>query len=161
MYLLSEFCAKHKFSLYFFGGKEGVADRAALKLRRRNPSLKVVGVCHGYISDKSILLKDINDKAPNILIVCLGMWKQEKWIVENLGDLNVNVAFGNGGAFDFVSENIKRAPKFIQNIGFEWLYRLIKQPWRIKRQMVLPIFVFLVLHQWCRRKLKTIWSKIP
>ncbi len=83
----------------------------------------------------------------DILFVAFGSPKQELWITENLNRLPVKVAIGVGGSFDFLSGRVKRAPTWIQKAGFEWLFRLILQPWRIKRQLRLPKFVFLVLAQ--------------
>ena len=80
------------------------------------------------------VIKKINKAKPKILLVGLGSPKQEKWIYENLAKIpSVKVAIGVGGAFDFISGRIKRAPEFLQKIGLEWLWRLVLQPWRIKR----------------------------
>lgn len=88
----------------------------------------------------------INPKmSADILFVAFGSPKQEKWIYENLPKMSVNVAIGVGGAFDFVSGRVRRAPVWVRKIGLEWLFRLIIQPWRIKRQMALPKFVLLVI----------------
>ena len=83
----------------------------------------------------------------DILFVAFGAPKQEMWISENLDKIPVRVAIGVGGAFDYISGNVKRAPSWVQKIGFEWLFRLIIQPWRIKRQMALLEFAFLVVRE--------------
>ena len=83
----------------------------------------------------------------DILFVAFGSPKQEKWIYENLPKLDVTVAIGVGGSFDFISGKVKRAPVFIRNLGLEWLFRLIIQPWRVKRQIALLEFVILVLKE--------------
>ena len=83
----------------------------------------------------------------DILFVAFGSPKQEIWIYENLEKLPVKVAIGVGGAFDFLSGKVKRAPNWVQRIGFEWLFRLINQPWRIKRQIALIKFIYLVLKE--------------
>ena len=114
--------------IFLLGGKPGIAERARKKL-----NTKIVGVEHGY-QDLDKVIKKINKAKPDILLVGLGSPKQEKWIYENLKKMpSVKVAVGVGGAFDFISGRIKRAPKFIQKIGLEWLWRFIRQPWRIKR----------------------------
>ncbi len=87
----------------------------------------------------------------DILFVAFGFPKQEFWMHDNLSDLPVTVAIGVGGAFDYISENVPRAPKFFQQIGFEWLFRLCVQPWRIVRQLALIEFAWLVF----KEKLKT------
>ncbi|MEX2144803.1 MAG: WecB/TagA/CpsF family glycosyltransferase, partial [Candidatus Spechtbacterales bacterium] len=83
----------------------------------------------------------------DVLFVAFGSPKQEIWIKNNLKNLPVTVAMGVGGAFDMISGKVKRAPVFIRSLGLEWLFRLIIQPWRIKRQLRLLEFVFLVLRE--------------
>ncbi len=82
-------------------------------------------------------------KSIDILFVAFGAPKQEFWISENLDKIPVKIAIGVGGAFDYISKNVKRAPVWMQNIGLEWLFRLILQPWRIKRQLSLLKFIWL------------------
>ncbi len=83
----------------------------------------------------------------DILFVAFGSPKQEKWISQNLPRIDVRIAIGVGGAFDFISGKVRRAPLWIRNLGLEWLFRLIVQPWRAKRQFALPKFVMLVLRE--------------
>lgn len=117
-----------KGKIFLLGGKEGVAKKVKEKL-----DTKVVGTEHGY-QDLKKVIKKINKAKPEILLVSLGSPKQEKWIYENLAKMpSVKMAVGVGGAFDFISGRVKRAPKVLQKIGLEWLWRLILQPWRIKR----------------------------
>ena len=114
--------------IFLLGGKEGVAKKVKEKL-----DAKVVGTEHGH-QDLKKVIKKINKAKPEILLVGLGSPKQEKWIYENLAKMpSLRLAIGVGGAFDFISGRVKRAPKFLQKIGLEWLWRLILQPWRIKR----------------------------
>lgn len=89
----------------------------------------------------------VNIPKVDILFVAFGSPKQEIWIYENLDKLPVKVAIGVGGAFDFLSGKIKRAPFWIRKAGLEWLFRLINQPWRIKRQLALIKFVILILKE--------------
>jgi len=86
-------------------------------------------------------------KIIDILFVAFGAPKQELWISENLDKLPVRVAIGVGGAFDYISGRVPRAPRWVQRIGFEWFFRLIRQPWRIKRQLALLEFIYLVLRE--------------
>jgi len=88
----------------------------------------------------------------DILFVAYGFPKQEEWIAKNLPKLPVKAAMGVGGAFDYISGNVSRAPFFVRAIGLEWLFRLIRQPWRIKRQLRLATFILLVIKELTRVK---------
>ncbi len=119
--------------LFLLGGREKVVKETRENLVERYPDLKIVGAENGY-QDLEQVIERINEAKPDALLVGLGFPKQERWIYKNLKKMpSVKVAIGVGGAFDFISGRTKRAPKFIQNIGLEWLWRLILQPWRIKR----------------------------
>jgi len=105
--------------IFLLGGTKDVARKTAAKLGD-----SVIGYEHGY-QDLEKVIERINKAKPNILLVGLGSPKQEKWIYQNLKEMpSVKLAIGVGGAFDFISGRIKRAPKFIQKIGLEWLWRL-------------------------------------
>jgi len=91
------------------------------------------------------LVGKINQKKPDFLFVAFGMGKQEKFIWENWSKLDVKLAAGIGGAFDYLSGTVKRAPLWLRNAGFEWLYRLVRQPWRFSRQVSLFKFIFWVI----------------
>lgn len=138
-------------SVYLLGSdnKEVLVDTKKF-LEKKFPNLRIVGSNPGLkidklkADDKDIIaynqdenddiLHDIIMTAPDILFVAFGHIKQEKWIQENLPDLpSIKIAIGLGGSFDFISGKVKRAPKFLRHIGLEWLYRLVKEPWRIKR----------------------------
>ncbi len=133
-------------TLYLFGGKPGVAECAAEKIVELYPGIKIVGISDGYFDaekEKSII-KDINEKSPDILFVCLGFPKQERWIDAH-NDLKAKVAMGIGGSLDVFAGEVKRAPLFFQKAGLEWFYRLIKQPSRFIRMLALPKFGLTVL----------------
>ncbi|MDI6703414.1 MAG: WecB/TagA/CpsF family glycosyltransferase [bacterium] len=149
MYVISDFASKKGFSMYLLGAKPGIAEKAKRNLVRKYPNLKIIGIHHGYFDkdEEKTLIEEIKTLKPNILVVCLGMYKQEKWIKDNMENLGVPVCFGNGGALDFVSKCTRRSPVWMQKMGLEWLYRLFQEPWRIKRQIVLPKFVLLVLKE--------------
>lgn len=123
----------------------GVADEACEKLIEQFPNLNIVGVLNGYEKDINKVQQVINNAKPDILFVALGSPKQEYWIVNNMNNLHPTVFQGVGGSFDVISGNIKRAPQVFQRLGLEWLYRLIKEPWRWKRQLILPKFLIMVL----------------
>jgi len=94
--------------------------------------------------EKEEIIKKINKFKPNLLFVAYGAPWQEKWIAENLSKLKVNAAMGIGGAFDYISGKVSRAPRFVRKIGLEWLWRLAREPWRVKRQLNLLKFIWLV-----------------
>ncbi|GIW21992.1 MAG: hypothetical protein KatS3mg068_0999 [Candidatus Sericytochromatia bacterium] len=97
--------------------------------------------------DEENIIKEINSLNVDIIFVGLGVPKQEKWIKENINKLNAKVFVGVGGSFDVFSGKIKRAPKIMINLHLEWLYRLYKEPWRWKRMLALPKFVFKILKE--------------
>lgn len=132
--------SKRPITVGFLGGRDQIADRAAECLKKRFSGLKV-----GFAGPEIRKFSDL--KGTDILFVAFGSPKQEFWIAENLKRLPVKAAIGVGGAFDMIAGRVPRAPVWLQNLGFEWLFRLIVQPWRIKRQLSLLIFAFLVLKE--------------
>ena len=164
---LCERVSKKPITVGFLGGKGGIADKTAECLRSRYPNLKIAFVGQEWPQDSSMyqvssIKYNENKKSYtgihntkylilntfiDILFVAFGAPKQEIWISENLDKLPVRVVIGAGGAFDYVSGRVPRAPLFIRRLGFEWLFRLIVQPWRIKRQLALLEFMFLVLKE--------------
>ena len=133
--------------LYLFGGKPGVAEQAEEKLKEKYPFINIVGTHNGYFSpdEESGIIADINSKNPDILFVCLGAPTQEKWIFKNRERLSCRVMMGIGGSLDVFAGVTERAPIGWQKSGFEWLYRLIKEPKRFWRMLALPKFAFTVL----------------
>lgn len=129
------------YRFYFFGAAEGVAKKAAEKFKN------VVGVRNGFFNsdDEPEIIADINFKRVDILLVGLGVPKQEKWIFNNLEKLNVPVCIGVGGTFDVLAGNVKRAPRWMQRAKLEWLFRAMLQPSRAGRLLALPKFVFKVV----------------
>lgn len=132
--------------VYLLGSKPGVCELAKENIEKRY-NLKVVGLHDGYFKedDETSIVEDINNSGANILLVGMGMKKQEKFIYKYKDKLNVKIAIGCGGSIDVLSGTVKRAPKFFQKLGLEWLYRLIKQPTRLKRMLVLPEFLLIIL----------------
>ncbi|OGK52746.1 hypothetical protein A2966_03125 [Candidatus Roizmanbacteria bacterium RIFCSPLOWO2_01_FULL_41_22] len=135
----------------FLGAGLAVAEETAECLKKKFPNLKVAFANSGNPDDKTVALVKGSKKEIDILFVAFGSPKQEIWIYENLDKLPVKVAIGVGGAFDFISGKVKRAPVLVQNLGFEWLFRLINQPWRAKRQTTLIKFIYLVLKEKFKR----------
>lgn len=139
---------KEGYRYYLFGASPGVSDLAAAKMRQTYPGIQIVGTHDGYFKpeDERQIIRDINASNANILLVALGCPKQEKWIAANRHLLpNVRVAIGVGGSFDVMSGEVKRAPMIFQKLGLEWFYRLLKDPKRIGRMMVLPKFLIQVI----------------
>ncbi len=135
------------YSLYLLGGAPGVAETAKQKLENQYPGIKIVGTQHGYFKkdEDEQVIRQINEVAPDILFVCLGMSKQEKWIYNNRDKLRAKVCMGIGGSLDVFAGKAKRAPGIYQKLGLEWFYRLIKEPKRYKRMLALPKFAWTVI----------------
>ncbi len=146
---IAEQAAKRGWKLFFLGAAEGIAHQAAETLRARYPALQIVGVYSGSPApeDEDNIVQRVNTSGADILFVAYGAPQQDKWIARNLPRLQVKMAMGVGGSFDFIAGIVPRAPLWMQHAGLEWLFRLIRQPWRIKRMMRLPRFVLAVLWQ--------------
>ncbi len=134
-------------TVYFFGGGKGVAAAAKVEMCKKYKNLKIVGVSDGYFDAEreKIIIEEINRLKPDLLLVGLGVPKQEKWIAKHIQQLNVKVCIGVGGSFDVFSGQTKRAPKAFRQLGLEWFYRLLTQPTRLMRMMQLPLFAVTVL----------------
>lgn len=148
MFALIDTAAKEGFSVGLLGGKNGVALKSAEVLRTKYPNLKIT-LAHegGEVSFDGMVQTSLSVgymPPTDILFVAFGHGKQEKWIAQNLRQIPVKVAMGVGGALDYISGNVPRAPKFLRQIGLEWLFRLILQPWRIKRQLALIKYLWLM-----------------
>ena len=140
--------ARRGFGVYFFGAAPGVAEDAAETMRERYPGCRIVGTAHGYIrtpEEEAAVVRDIEEKRPAVLLVAMGIPKQEKWIRKYLDRLRVPVCMGVGGTFDVFSGRVNRAPLWMQRRGLEWLYRLIKNPSKYAKVATLPVFVLRVL----------------
>lgn len=132
-------------TFYFLGSKPGVAEAAAEKLHLELPDLKICGMADGYFKDEAPVIADINEKKPDVLLVCLGAPKQEEFMFRHREDLQVGLMLGLGGSLDGFAGNVKRAPRWMIRCNLEWLYRLIQEPKRIGRMMRLPKFLFRVI----------------
>lgn len=132
-------------TLYLLGGKPGVAEAAAEALRQKYPGLQVCGTRDGYFSEDGPVVEEINGKAPDVLFVCLGAGKQEKFMHDHREELRVGFMAGLGGSLDGFAGNVKRAPRWMIRCNLEWLYRLIKEPWRFRRMLRLPKFLWKVV----------------
>lgn len=145
MLQLMEIADKKGSSIYLLGGKEGVAEEAAIKLTERYGGIRIAGARNGYFAAESEenIIDEINSSNADILLVALGAPKQEKFIYRHREKLKVRIAMGVGGSLDVLAGRAKRAPQFFRNAGLEWFYRLIRDPKRIIRMMRLPKFIAL------------------
>lgn len=152
---LLEIANEKSYSLYLLGGKEGIAKKAGENISKDYPNIKLLGCHHGYFKgchigqkgheEEQEIIQDINKLKPDIIFVGLGFPGQEIWIDENKDKIKSKVIIGNGGTMDVLSGNVKRAPEIYQKMGLEWLYRLVKEPSRIRRQMAIPKFMLYIL----------------
>ncbi len=155
------------FTVAFLGGRDQVAKKTQECLIKKYKNLKVIFAESGGEVDnngnviartrRSRGRSNLEKRLPqplrgfamtervDLLFVAFGPPKQEKWIAKNLHKLDIKIAMGVGGSFDYLSGKLPRAPKWIRNLGFEWLFRLIIQPWRFKRQLYLLKFIFYIL----------------
>jgi N-acetylglucosaminyldiphosphoundecaprenol N-acetyl-beta-D-mannosaminyltransferase len=133
--------------VFFLGAATGVAERAAQILVDRYPGLQIAGCYAGSPADveSPAIVKRIQEAATDLLFVAYGAPKQDLWLANHLAATGAPVGIGVGGTFDFITGRSRRAPGWIQRMGLEWLYRLIREPWRWRRQLALPHFALLVL----------------
>jgi len=128
--------------VFFLGAAPGVAEIAASRLKSVYPRLEIAGNFSGSpkLEDEEEICSRIEEAKPDVLMVAFGAPQQDLWIARTASRLKVPVAIGVGGAFDYIAGITKRAPRWLQRAGFEWLFRLIRQPWRWKRMTNLPRF---------------------
>lgn len=134
-------------SFYFLGSTSEIVEKAKQNLEEKYSGIKILGIHNGFFdnNEEEKIIEEINQKNPDILLVGLGVPKQEKWIYKNKNKLNAKVLIGVGGSLDVISGKTKRAPEVFINLGLEWLYRLIKEPKRYKRMLKLPAFLLRIL----------------
>lgn len=134
---LCEVANEKEYSIFILGGKDGIAEQAKLKLEEKYKNIKIIGTYAppiGFENDEKELKKInmmINKGKPDLLFVCLGCPKQEKWIAQNIDKYNAKVSICAGATVDFLAGNVKRAPKWMSNCGLEWFYRFLQEPKRL------------------------------
>ena len=142
---IDEFDEEKHYKVFFLGGFKDRAEKTAKYFRFRFPELE----CQSNVGDPEVsndeVINKINEFKPDILFVAYGMGKQEMWIDEYLKDLKVGIVMGVGRSFDYYSGDLKRAPESWRKLGLEWLYSLIQEPRRFRRQLALPKFVWKVI----------------
>ena len=143
--------AKNGGRLYLLGGKPGIAKAAGEKLCEKYPGLQICGTADGYFMEAGGVIAKINEAKPDVLFVCLGAPKQEKFIRDHFEALDVTLMLGLGGSLDGYAGVAQRAPRWMIDLSLEWLYRLLKEPKRLGRMMRLPKFVAACTAQKLRR----------
>ena len=128
-------------SLFLLGAKPGVAEKAAGRLQEQYPGLRIAGTHDGYFQEDGPVIEAIRKSGADVVFVCLGAPKQEKWMRKNGAATGAHLLVGLGGCLDVFSGEVKRAPAVFQKLGLEWLHRLVKNPSRIGRMMKLPLFL--------------------
>lgn len=131
-------------TLFFYGGTPGVSELAARRWQERIPDLAIAGATHGFLSpdDQQTLKHQFSTLQPDIILVGLGVPRQEHWIIENRHLCPQAIWIGVGGSFDIWSGGKTRAPGWLRNNGLEWVYRLYQEPWRWRRMLALPQFAW-------------------
>lgn len=155
MWQLAEFSAQNGYSFFFLGAQPGVADKAAARLKERFLGLKIAGFHHGFFdktkgsAENEAVIEEINAVQPDILVVGFGMPLQEQWLLENWERLNARVTLTGGAVFDYISGELRRAPRWMTDHGLEWLGRLVIEPRRLWKRYLVgnPLFLWRVLLQ--------------
>lgn len=134
-------------TVYLLGGKPGVAKKAKSLMEEKYKNINIVGVHHGYFdnAEELLIVNEIKNLKPSILLVGLGCPRQEEWIYKNKDILPVKISAGIGGSIDVMSGNIKRAPMIFRKLNLEWLHRIILEPSRIVRVKKIPLFFLKVI----------------
>lgn len=156
---LCELSDRKGYTIFILGGKDGIAKQAKEKLESQYKNIKIVGVYSpkfGFEKDKKELTKInsmINKKKPDLLFVCLGCPKQEKWIYNHISEYDAKVSICAGATVDFLAGNMKRAPKWMSNCGLEWFYRFLQEPKRLfKRYFIDDIKILKLLRKYDDKK---------
>jgi N-acetylglucosaminyldiphosphoundecaprenol N-acetyl-beta-D-mannosaminyltransferase len=153
---LAECLAADHSPMFLLGGKIGVAEAAADALRRIHSGLAVVGTHHGYFvdSDSPEVVQRINESGATVLLVCMGVPREQRWAIANRAQLRVNLIMTGGGLLDFLSGRVQRGPRWMTDNGLEWLFRLATEPRRLSRRYLIgnPRFVRLVAAELLRRR---------
>ena len=145
--LFAELAARKGYRLFLLGAADGIAERAAHVLCARHPTLNIVGMYAGSpaASEAPAIIARVRAAQPHALFVAYGAPQQDLWIARYAAELQVPVMMGIGGAFDFIAGIVPRAPQWMQRLELEWLYRLVRQPWRWRRQLAIWQFAWLTL----------------
>lgn len=136
------------YRVYLLGAAEETLQKTIKNMQHTYPKVKLVGSHHGFFDwNSSHIQQEIEEKKPDLIFVALGVPRQEQWIAEHIETFEKGIFIGVGGSFDVIAGTVKRAPVAWQKANLEWLYRIIKQPSRLKRSLALPRFALKVLWQ--------------
>ena len=144
---IASLASEEDWKFFFLGAQQGVAQLAARKIKNNIPGLQIE-TRNGFFDkergsyDNKQLILQINNFKPQLLILGFGMPTQERWILENINDLKVNIIFPAGALFDYMAGYVRRAPRWMTDHGFEWLGRLLIEPGRLWRRYLIGIPVF-------------------
>jgi len=155
LFSLLQLSSKEKYGVYLLGAKEGIIKRTVENLQKKFPELRIVGYHNGYFIDDEKMIKEINERSPDILFIGMGFPKQEKWIFKYIKNLDIKIAVCIGGVFDIVAGKTKRAPVWMQKIGMEWFFRLIQEPKRLWKRYLIgnTLFLWLVFKEFIKIKI--------
>lgn len=144
---LARHCASASYRIYLLGAAPGVAEETATRLQSMAPGLQIAGTYAGSpaAAEEEDIIERVRAAQADVLCVAYGAPAQDLWIYRNLARLPAAVAVGVGGAYDFISGRQQRAPRLMQRLGLEWLYRLYREPWRWRRMLALPRFAIQVM----------------
>lgn len=140
-------CSKENKKIYLLGTNDESLNACVANLMVKYPKINIVGYKNGFfdINKADEIIKDIKEKKPYAIFVAMGCPRQERFIVRYMEELPCTIFMGVGGSFDVIAEKVNRAPKWMIKLGLEWLYRVSKEPWRIKRLGSIPKFLLLVV----------------
>lgn len=138
-----KYCHENSKGIYLIGSKQEIVVAAKENLEKKYVGLKILGIHDGYFDINSCeeLVKDLKEKKPYAVFVAMGCPRQEEFIRKYFGEINCSIIMGVGGSFDIVAEKLERAPQWMINIGCEWVYRVAKEPVRIKKLGSIPKFI--------------------
>jgi len=147
-------CEKENQGIYLLGSTKETVDMCNINLRTKYSNLNILGSHDGYFDLEGCeeILNDIEKTNPQVLFVAMGCPRQEIFIAKYMDRLPCKIFMGVGGSFDIIAGNVKRAPKWMINVGLEWLYRVSKEPFRIKRLASIPKFILMVIKDKYKRK---------
>lgn len=150
--LMQELCARAaqgQVPVFLLGAAPGIAAKAAATLRQNIPGLKIAGTAVGSPDPKQapVLCSQVRDSGAGILFVAFGCPAQDFWIQRYQAETDARVAIGVGGSFDYIAGTVARAPLWVQRLNLEWCYRLLRQPWRWRRQLTLIPYMWRVIRE--------------
>ena len=153
---LAAFCSEKQYRLFLLGAQPGVADEAARCLKEKHPALLIAGTQHGYFKqegpENERLIQTINESKADILMVGLGMPRQEEWLMRNKAQLNPRVAIACGGALDYAAGDLGEAPQWMIAARIEWVFRIWEEPVRLAERYLTEIPYFFICIFWDKLK---------